>query len=206
MSPLIYKNLKEIADPKHTAVVVWDVQNALVNAAHNKDEFLKNLAAFLKSVRANNVPVIYTKITPLPMEFMNSWELFIAMKRFGVSTVEELPDLVKKRGIPESEINAAVAPQGNEIVLNKHSTSIFIGTHFEYLMRNRGIGTIIFTGISAEIGIDSCARDSGNRGFWTIVATDCVSSRSLENQQATYKTLEKMALLLPSADIMKEWK
>ena len=27
---VIYRNLQEIVDPEHTALVIWDVQNALV--------------------------------------------------------------------------------------------------------------------------------------------------------------------------------
>jgi len=62
----IYKNLQEIVNPEHTALVVWDVQNALVNHSFNKDEFLQNLKALIQAARDSNIPIIYTKITPLP--------------------------------------------------------------------------------------------------------------------------------------------
>ncbi len=40
---VIYLNLNEIVDPSHTALVVWDVQNLLVNLIFNKEIFLNNL-------------------------------------------------------------------------------------------------------------------------------------------------------------------
>ena len=32
----IYENLKEIIDPKHSCLVVWDVQNGLVERIFNR--------------------------------------------------------------------------------------------------------------------------------------------------------------------------
>jgi nicotinamidase-related amidase len=91
------------------------------------------------------------------------------------------------------------------MVLPKHSASIFIGTHFEYLMRNRQIETLIFTGIATEIGIDSSARDAGNRGFYPIVASDCVSSSSKEMHDAALKILPAVCLVMPSDAITAQW-
>ena len=172
---IIYRNLQEIVDPEHTALVVWDVQNGLVKSAFNKEEFLKNLKLLIESARNHNVPIIYTKITPLPKHYESSWRIYFQMKRAGVDDPEKLPPFMQP-GSPESEIHAEVSPRDNDVVLNKHMPSIFIGTHFENMMRNAGITTILFTGISTQIGIISSAWDSSNRGFYTIVVEDCVSA------------------------------
>jgi len=50
-----------------------------------------------------------------------------------------------------------------EMVITKHAASIFIGTDFERMIRNAGITTIIFSGIAAELGVESSARDALNR-------------------------------------------
>jgi nicotinamidase-related amidase len=56
------------------------------------------------------------------------------------------------------------------------------------MVRNAGIINIVFTGIATEFRIESCARDAFNRGVYSVVVSDCVSSpykdgheRSLEN-------------------------
>jgi len=54
----IYEDLKEIADPGHTCLVVWDVQNGLVGRIFNKEEFIGNLKRFVETMR-NKVPVVY---------------------------------------------------------------------------------------------------------------------------------------------------
>ena len=131
------------------------------------------------------------------------------MKRFGVDEPEKLPPFLKPR-VPESATHLAipgeVGPEDNDVVLHKHTPSIFIGTHFESMMRNRGIDTVIFTGIATEIGVASSARDSSNRGFYTIVVEDCVSSSSKELHEAALKTLSSVCLVIPSKDIRQVWK
>ena len=124
--------------------------------------------------------------------------------RYGVDDPDKLPQFMKE-GSPESEIHNEVNPMDGDVILKKHTPSIFIGTHFEYMMRNRGINTIMFTGISTEIGIDSSARDSANRGFYTIVVPDCVSSSDREMHEAALRTLRPVCLVTPSKDIINQW-
>ena len=70
----------------------------------------------------------------------------------------------------------AVDKKEEEIVITKHTMSIFIGTDFERMVRNAGITTIVFTGISTELGVESSARDALNRDFYPVIVSDAVSS------------------------------
>ncbi|MFC1893880.1 isochorismatase family cysteine hydrolase [Chloroflexota bacterium] len=202
--PVIYKNLRDIVGPEHTALVIWDVQNALVDAIFNKEESLHHLEVLIKAARSNNIPLIYSKITPLTMEYESPSRVYALMKRYGVDDPEKLPSRMQP-GSPDAEIHARVRPARDDVILSKHTPSIFIGTHFEHMMRNRGIETILFTGISTEIGIDSSARDSANRGFYTVVVEDCVSSSDKEMHDSALRVLTKICIVAPSDDIMKEW-
>jgi len=200
----IYRHLPEIVAPAHTALVVWDVQNALVNRIFNQAEFLANLRAFIASARKSALPLIYSKITPLPPQYESPFRTYMFMKRSGVDDPDKLPVFMRP-GTPDSEINEQVCPLENDLVLNKHTASIFIGTHFENMMRNSGINTILFTGISTEMGIDSSARDSANRGFYTIVVEDCVSSPDKDLHESALRTLKSVCLVMPSVNIIKAW-
>ena len=44
------------------------------------------------------------------------------------------------------------------------------------MMKNRGVKSLIFTGIATEMGVELSARDAAARGFYPVIATDCVSS------------------------------
>lgn len=200
----VYRSLAEMAAKDHTALVVWDVQNGLVNSIFNKEEFLKNLRSLIDAARGQGIPIVYTRITPLPVDLESPLRLLMSMKRFGVDDPWKLPPFMRP-GSPEAEIHSEVQPRPEDLVLDKHTYSIFIGTHFEFMMRNRGVETLLFSGLSTEMGIDSSARDSVNRGFYTTVVSDCVSSPDREAHGASLKNLQKICLVTPSADIVGCW-
>ena len=63
--------------------------------------------------------------------------------------------------LTEEDIAFAIKPvQQNEVVIDKHTASIFIDTSFEYMLRIAGIIRVVFTGIATEYGIESSARDA----------------------------------------------
>jgi nicotinamidase-related amidase len=197
----IYEDLTEIVDPGHSCLVVWDVQNGLVDQIFNQEEFIGNLKRFVEILR-NRMPVVYTLITPLPREFQSSWSIFNMMRRFNVKEVDKLPNFMPP-GSREREIPEVVRPAKGDITLDKSTASIFIGTNFENMMRNRHITTLIFTGIATEAGIESSARDASNRGFYPVVVSDCVSSMDKDAHERSLINLGKAAIVKNSADILK---
>nr|MDA8174269.1 isochorismatase family protein [Nitrospiraceae bacterium] len=98
----IYENLKEIIDPSHSCLIVWDVQNGLADRIFNKEEFLNNLKVLLKWL-GNKMPVVYTLITPPPVGFRASWHIYSMMRRFNVKEPEQLPSFMAP-GSKEREI------------------------------------------------------------------------------------------------------
>ncbi|MDA8086912.1 MAG: cysteine hydrolase [Nitrospiraceae bacterium] len=198
---IIHETIEEIADPAHSCLVVWDVQNGLVDRIFNKDEFLSNLASLLKGLRGK-MPVVYTLITPPPMAFRSPWHIFSMMRRFHVSEPGQLRPFLAP-GTVESEIPEAVKPQEGDVLLDKPSASIFIGTNFENMMRARGITTLLFTGIATEYGVESSARDASNRGFYPVVVEDCVSSMDRDAHERSLANMEKLVIVSACAEILR---
>jgi nicotinamidase-related amidase len=94
-------------------------------------------------------------------------------------------------------MNFTIKPrhEQNEIIISKHTASIFIDTGFERMLKNAGISTVVFTGIATEFGIESSARDIQQR-IYPVVISDCTSSpnedghnRSIENMRNTLITV-----------------
>jgi nicotinamidase-related amidase len=198
---VVYESLREIVDPAHSCLVVWDVQNGLVDWIFNREEFLAGTKNLVEKLRGK-MPVVYTLITPLHPDFTSSWRYFYLMRRFNVDDVDKLPPFMA-RGSKEREVPEAVKPRGTDIILEKTTASIFIGTDFESMMRYRNITTLIFTGIATEIGIDSSARDASNRGFYPVVVSDCVSSADREAHDRSLRTLEKLVIVETAENILR---
>jgi nicotinamidase-related amidase len=202
----LFKTMKEILDPGHTCLVVWDAINPLIDRIFNKDQFLENLSSLLKEARKYGVPVVYTRIAPLPFNFESPWRMHFMMRRYHVEDPTQLP-IFSRPGGEEAEIHSSISPIPGDMVIHKHTTSIFIGTNFENMMRSAGIQTILFTGIATDIGVDTSARDAGNRGFYSVVVSDCVSSTNKEMHELSLKVLgNSVCPVMPSAEIIEQWK
>ena len=200
----VYDNMKEIVNPEHTALVLWDCQDGLVDRIFDRGDFLENLKALVATARSLKIPIVFTRITPLPAGYQSAYGIYQAIRRFNVDDPAKVPVFMKP-GSPEAEINVDLSPAEGEVILNKHSPSIFFGTNFEQLMRSRGIDTILFTGIATEYGIEHSAREAAIRGFYTVIVSDCVSSSDETMHEMALKIMQRIFLVLPSKDVLKEW-
>ncbi|MGC8537639.1 MAG: isochorismatase family cysteine hydrolase [Candidatus Micrarchaeia archaeon] len=181
------EELKGIIKPENTALVVWDVQNMLVNRIFNKDEFITNLKKVIEAARRAGMPVFFTKITPLPDKFESQARKMAYKGGFG--------------GMKKEDFELYLEPAKDETVFNKHTASIFVGTPFELMLNNAGIKNILFTGIATEIGVESSAREASNKGYLPIVIKDCVSSSDKDAHERSLKNLDKMMVLADSDTI-----
>jgi nicotinamidase-related amidase len=197
----VYENLTEIVDPGHSCLVVWDVQNGLVDRIFNKEEFMSSLKPFIGILRVK-MPVFYTLITPLPGKYLSSWHLYSLMRHFNVTDADKLPSFMQP-GSQESMIPDAVRPEEGDVVLEKSFASIFRGTNFEIMLHNRGITTIIFTGIATDMGVETSARDASCRGFYPVVVSDCVSSLDKDAHDRSLQNMQRLVIVEDSGTIMK---
>ncbi|MGC8547872.1 MAG: isochorismatase family cysteine hydrolase, partial [Candidatus Micrarchaeia archaeon] len=173
-------------------LVVWDVQKMLVERIFNKEEFLSKLNRLIDAARKANIPLFFTKITPLPERFESKARL-AAARSWG--------QLYKNASLLE----LAVQTKEGETVINKNTASLFIGTNFELMARNAGIETVVFAGIATEIGVESSAREALNRGFYAVVAKDAVSSSDREAHERSLANMSKLLLLASTEEIEKIW-
>jgi nicotinamidase-related amidase len=196
----LYENLKEIVDPSRSCLVVWDVQQGLVDSIFNKDAFLTSLKTLVDGVRGR-MPIVYTLITPLPQAYQSGWSLLSMMRRFRVDDPAKLP-IFMASGSPEREIPEIVKPQPGDLQIEKATANIFLGTNFELMMKNRGVKSLIFTGIATEMGVELSARDAAARGFYPVIATDCVSSMNKDGHDRSLANLARLTTLANSQEIL----
>jgi len=184
----------EILDPARTILLVWDVQNMLVQNIFNTEDFLAKTKSVIALAKSNGVPVVFSKITPLPEGFESPVRKYFFRKR-----------LINLNQVPNG-LDLTIEPNGNDLVINKNTASIFIGTNFELLLRNKGITTILFTGIATEFGVESSARDASNRGFFPVIISDAVSSSDEEGHFRSLLNLKKLTIQLTAEEITELWK
>ena len=191
---IVYNTNEEILDPSHTALVLWDVLRAFEKIIFNKEEFSKNLNSIVELARKSKIPIFFTSVQILSKRFESS-----------ANTVGKLGfDRLFEQFAPE-DMDFAIKPKQEEIVINKHTASIFIDTGFERMLRNAGIITVVFTGIATEFGVESSARDAFNRGFYSVVVSDCVSSPDKNGHNRSLENMKNLITVINSKEFENIW-
>ncbi len=179
--------LKDFLRRENTVLVVWDVQKGLVERIFNRDEFMANLSAVLEAARKAEIPIMFTKITPLPPKYESR-----ARRAFSGG----------RGGFNPSDLELAVGVREGEYVLNKNFASLFVGTPVEEMLRNAGIETVLLTGISTDVGIIASAWDALNRGFFPVVVSDAVSSPDKRAHEEALDVMSKHMAVSASREVI----
>lgn len=80
----------------------------------------------------------------------------------------------------EAEILEEVAPVGDEIVINKTSTSAFNSSQIDQILRNLGVEQLLVTGVVTNGCVELAARDAADLGYWVTAVSDACAASTPE--------------------------
>jgi biuret amidohydrolase len=80
------------------------------------------------------------------------------------------------RGSSGHEIVPELAPQPGEVVVDKPGKGSFYATDLETILRARDITHLVVTGVTTEVCVQSTVREANDRGFESLVLSDCTGS------------------------------
>jgi nicotinamidase-related amidase len=210
----IPESLAEVVDPRHTVVIVHDMQkdNTAAGWAYDKvgrridvTKILPPLVRFLEDARRHGVRVMYTQYTNLP-NFGSYTDVRIRSDFKRLSDPEQRKAL---EGLVEDTPGWAtideLKPQPEEIIIRKFRVDAFIGTPLELFLRLNRVRTLIHTGIATEVGILPTAWHALNVGFFPVVPDDCVGPMEPEHHQDAMRFLRRLAVPTRSSEIVEAW-
>ena len=167
--------------PSQSALLFIDVQNfaARRDGAEFKDmpdaEFSAKYGWFFGEMKARVVPnmqrlqaafrkakveVMYTTIESLTKDGRDR-SLDYKITGFNVA-----------KGSWDGKVIDELAPGDDEIVLPKSSSSVFVSTHIDYLLRNLGVTQLVLSGIVTDQCVESAIRDACDLGYLVTQVTD----------------------------------
>ena len=176
-------------DPAHAALLFVDVQNYstrpdggeyahLAEAEREqrygfffgqmRDVALPNMQRLQAACRAGGIEVLYTCIESLTLDGRDR-SLDYKISAFNVP-----------RGSWDGRVVDALAPGADEMVFPKTSSSVFISTNLDYVLRNLGIRSLIVAGALTDQCVDSAVRDACDLGYLVTVPTDACATQSQE--------------------------
>lgn len=208
----VFTTLEEIVDPKHTALVVIDVQNDFCSEGGLMHEIGKDLSMMkgmvgrlrgvLHGARAAGILPVYIQNSWLPRHRAASgaWLRFMVV-RYGMDpergcTVE---------GTWGAEILPEVAPQAGDVVVKKWRSSAFVGTNLDMVLRCNDIKTAVITGDVTQGCVESTARDAAFYDYYVVVLDDCVATYERDLHEASLKVLRTRVDVARSDEVLGIW-
>lgn len=187
-------------DPVATALLIIDMQRDFVEPG-GFGEMLGNDVTSLRraiaptrrvldAVRARGMMVIHTREGHRPdLSDLPPTKKARGRLACGIGDVGPM-GRVLIRGEPGHQIIPELAPQPGEPVVDKPGKGSFYATDLELILRERGIRSLIVTGVTAEVCVHTTVREANDRGFECLVLEDCVASYFPEFQDAAIKMIK----------------
>jgi len=171
---------REVAiDPAHAALLIIDVQNYCTGAKVSRSEYfqqslrdtvLPNIQRLQSACRRAGLEVVYSVIENMTGD---GRDRSLDYKISGI----EVP-----RGSWDAQVLDEIAPAEDEMIFRKTSSSVFISTNIDYVLRNLGVRSLIVAGMMTDQCVESAVRDACDLGYLVTLVTDACVTDSAERQ------------------------
>jgi ureidoacrylate peracid hydrolase len=135
---------------------------------HLKKSVIPNMKRLQNVCRKKNIEVMYTVIESLTKDGRDR-SLDYKISGFNVP-----------KGSWDAKVLSEIRPMEDEIVIPKTSSSVFISTNIDFLLRNLGINFLIISGLLTDQCISHAVRDACDHGYLVTLITDACSTKSRE--------------------------
>jgi len=85
---------------------------------------------------------------------------------------------------PSWQIDDSLAPLPGELVLNKTSSGTLNSTMLDQTLRNMGIESLVISGVTTDVCVETTARDAADRGFQVLIVEDACTAFSPDLHRA----------------------
>jgi nicotinamidase-related amidase len=150
------------------------------------------------------VSVIYSQQTAFDLRFEIPVWIRRRMQMAKVSDPAQVPPRTME-GTKGWKVIDELKPQAGDIVFKKHRPSAFIAMDLDLMLRNRGIQTVVLTGVSTEGGVEGTARHGVNLGYYMVVVRDAVGSLDREGHDLALRYMENTFDVVDSKQILSIW-
>ena len=194
----------DMADPisleaKSTALVVIDLQVGILTpptAPYSGDEVVQRAASLCQAAREAGSLVVLVRVTPS------------ADGADALHPLSDLPALTPvSRPANWAEIVPEMHPELADFIITKRQWGAFYGTELDLQLRRRAIDTIVLCGVSANVGVESTARDAYERGYNLVLVEDATAARSVEEHAFVMRTVfPRIARVRKTSEVLAAFK
>ena len=196
-------------DPKTTGLLLIEYQNDFTSeggALHGgvkpvmeSTNMLANTVQTAAKARAAGVTVMFA-----PISFAEGYGE-ITPELYGI-----LKGVVDAHAFVRGSWGAAIvdllSPSSADIIIEgKRGLDTFASTNLDFILRSRGIKTLVVAGFLTNCCVESTARTGYEKGFSVVALSDCAATLSEEEQSFTFeKNLPMFARILTHMQFLSE--
>jgi ureidoacrylate peracid hydrolase len=193
--PEILYGFAERFAPVHSALIIIDMQNDFCVDGYAADAAGRPLAAaqaiipplvrLLTAAREARVLVCHVGFWTLPWHGSDSGPWLAQRRRSTYAS-----DRIAIAGTPGAAFIDALAPTEGELQIRKHRYSAFKGTNLDMLLRAHGVRSVVTTGVSTNVCVESTLREAFELGYYLCVPRDGCASWDQSSHEATLRNVE----------------
>jgi nicotinamidase-related amidase len=114
-------------------------------------------------------------------------------------------NLLARPGSKEAEFLPEVAPEGDEIVINKTASGVFSSTNLNYVLTNMGTQALYIVGVYTNECVETTVRDACDLGYLVTVVEDACTTVTRELHDASLATLrDRYARVITTDEAVQE--
>lgn len=162
------------------AVIVVDLQKD--NSGRFSRGIIPSVKHLLQEARARGILVIFACDSRYPDDF-------IFKSGHPLSTI---------RGTEGVKVIDELGPQPADLVVEKRMLSAFFGTDLDFTLRQKGIRTLIVTGVATWACVLKTVFDACEMGYEVMVPADACASPAPEGHEAALKVMGLLRVVKPS--------
>jgi ureidoacrylate peracid hydrolase len=162
---------KDLPDAEFNAKYGWFF-------AEMKARIVPNMQRLQAAFRKAKVEVMYTTIESLTKDGRDR-SLDYKITGFNVA-----------KGSWDGKVIDELAPGDDEIVLPKSSSSVFVSTHIDYILRNLGVKQLVLSGIVTDQCVESAIRDACDLGYLVTQVTDACLTYTQERHDNSLRAIK----------------
>lgn len=193
-------SLPEKVRPAHTALVVVDMQNdfcavgGMVEKGGRDVSAVQDMAGrlpgLIESARGAGVLIVFVRsVLSSDRNFYlsDAWlEQAARMQGGGYTSFPVCAD-----GSWEGDYYGDVRPREGDVVVTKHRYSAFHDTDLDTILRANHIRTIVVTGVSTDVCVETAVRDGFNRDYYVVPVGDGTAAYSQDVHETTLKRIDR---------------
>ena len=108
------------------------------------------------------------------------------------------------RGSWDGKVIDALEPGEDEIWLPKTSSSVFISTNVDYILRNLGTRYLVLSGVVTDQCMESAVRDACDLGYLVTLITDACTTYSRERHDFSLRSIKGYCRQRTTEEFLKE--